>query len=806
MRIRIELDQPLGPLSILRELPEGHLAVLEGLNGIGKTLAIRILQICSGTIPYRKDSPAWRSLCEGLGPFRVIITDLNGANEIVWAGDSRDWLNVSEVQTSARFRSIEIDGRTINDVREINKIFTVYRLAGDEGLIETFAQQADDEAAAVARWERRFTDQEDSPLAHLERQLGSAVEVMTEWSQERYVQMKLAVRRAEDEKSEAVELAEQQVKRRGDLEDASNLRRQIQQIERRTPDLENRLEALDSEILNVQVQRDEAQNELMLLAGQLAGADALLRELQNARRTRDRNRDRLADQLDIVGKVTSDLGIEPTPEAVAATLLEAQALLDTLTAEQVLMDAAPSMRRLLHELTGRLADAESSGLADQLAIDDSETDTQLTVAQTRSGMLTRRMQLEGQPPPPDARELIERIAEVRRRIELAQTASRAFNEADRFQRLAATNELRVDDALAALDSKSVERVEELLHQRRASDERMIQLAASRASLRQQLGTLGGGQSTESLSLRLLKITERHHINLEDIDSVLERASRDALRADERASSAGVQVVSAKREIARANAEIRRAVGALAEDSSLEWLRRGLGSSSPLTSASPELMLELIQLVRARLRAALQRLSALRTQLGGVRSSLTGIAEHIRARESGAREFAFDYTDNLESWLGIRFSSWFNVPRVRSELLPDADGEVSVNLRRREVVWSEGGAEFVRPIEAFSSGQQAFAYTRARLAILDDDERVSRNRLIALDEFGAFIAVDRLAGLMAYLTERAAEHPHDQVLVILPLTRDYSDQAASAVGREAARLEGLAGEIKHRGYAVQELVP
>src|SRR5450756_1624758 len=112
MRIRIELDQPLGPLSILRELPEGHLAVLEGLNGIGKTLAIRILQICSGTIPYRKDSPAWRSLCEGLGPFRVIITDLNGANEIVWAGDSRDWLNVSEVQTSARFRSIEIDGRT----------------------------------------------------------------------------------------------------------------------------------------------------------------------------------------------------------------------------------------------------------------------------------------------------------------------------------------------------------------------------------------------------------------------------------------------------------------------------------------------------------------------------------------------------------------------------------------------------------------------------------------------------------------------------------------------------------------------
>ena len=103
--------------------------------------------------------------------------------------------------------------------------------------------------------------------------------------------------------------------------------------------------------------------------------------------------------------------------------------------------------------------------------------------------------------------------------------------------------------------------------------------------------------------------------------------------------------------------------------------------------------------------------------------------------------------------GKHFSSWFNNPLVRRELLPSAEGEIVVNLATREVVWTESGSVRSRPLEAFSSGEQAFAYTRARLAVLDEDQNRPPNRLIALDEFGAFIAHDRLTGLLAYLRER-----------------------------------------------------
>src|ERR1022692_3776474 len=91
MRISIEAD-PIGPLSILRALPDARLAVLEGLNGIGKSLAVRVLQVCTGSMPYPADSAVWQSLCSGLGPFSVSISSLEGAQKITWTGDSRAWL------------------------------------------------------------------------------------------------------------------------------------------------------------------------------------------------------------------------------------------------------------------------------------------------------------------------------------------------------------------------------------------------------------------------------------------------------------------------------------------------------------------------------------------------------------------------------------------------------------------------------------------------------------------------------------------------------------------------------------------
>jgi hypothetical protein len=800
MRIQIKTE-PLGPLTVLRDLPNAHLAILEGLNGIGKTLAIRLLQICTGTIPYRLDSPAWQSLCRGLGEFRVTISDLNGAEKIEWVADSRDWLELADGHSNVPFRSITVDDEPVTDFTRIHRLLTVYRLAGDEGIIETFAQQAESEASFVRRWASRYAGQTNSPLANLEDHLSVAADKLTDWSAERYEEIKDAVQGSQEASAEASARAEQAIKRRDSLMEAVGIRRQLQLIEQRTPHLEEQLAALETEIRTIQEQRDATQTELMTLAGQLAGADAVVRELRNARRTRDNNRERLREALDAAGELASDLGIEPTPDAVETTIAELQRRLEELTTQQLDMDAAPTMRQLLDQLTGELAEAESAGLADQLAIDDSETDTQLTVAQTKAGMLTRRTHLEGQPPSPQAKELMEQIIDVRRRIDQAHAAAKEFGEADRRRRLATTSERRVDDALAAMEPHAVERVQQLELERRRNDDQIIQLATKRAALRQQLGNLIGGESAASVGDRLVAALKRNGIQAEQLNDTLQGAENDVSRLSEIAADSAARVLSVKRDLSHANAEIRRASQALISDDDLDWLRQGLELRETPIRTSPEAMLDLLSTARTRIRRAITRLAQHRSQLAAVQNGLIGIAEHLRGREPKTEE----YLGELESWLGNRFSAWFNIPRVRSELLRDAEGDVVVDLQRREVIWSERGIELFRPLEAFSSGDQAFAYTRARLGVLDDEESHALNRFIALDEFGAFMALDRLSGLMAYLKDRASEYPNDQVLVILPLTRDYTEQAAAAVGSEADRLNQLVDEINHLGYATQELV-
>ena len=776
--------------------------MLEGLNGIGKTLAIRILQLCAGTNPYRIDSPAWRSLCNGLGELEVKITDLVGAHQIIWQADSSDWRTIVDQQDSIPFRQITIDGNLVTgDSASVGNIFTIHRLAGDEGILETFAQQADAEAAIVTRWTRRHASEDSGPLSRLETILADASEVLGDLSKERYEQLTEAVRQAQIGLQEASAASDEAVTRHDILADAAALRRQLDLVRRRVPGLEEQLAEVDSQIQLTRHRRDQTQTELMALAGELAGTEALVRELRNARRTLERNLEDLSEQLDEIAKVAAELGIEDTTDSIIQIISELTSQQEALSAEQLTIDAAPAMRQLLDQVTRQLGTAEDNGLGGQPAIDDSETDTQLTVSETRSGMLTRRAQLEGQPPPPQAKEVADQLSAVRYRLERASHAKDAAAMAETFERRAETNKQRVDSALAALDPTIAERSRELEAESRSSDESLLELAARRASLRQQLVGLAGGETVEMVSARLDEAIRRAGINIEDLESALEQAGQLSSRWQQILERSNAEVIAAKRELARANAEIRRSAATLATDPGLDWLREGLALSETSIGTTPESMLRMIQLARSRIRTTRARLGRLRGQLGALRVGLTGLGQHLRGGDPATRE----YVDQLEVWLGGRFSSWFNIPRVRSELLPSAEGDITVNLQRREVIWIENSAERMRPLEAFSSGDQAFAYTRARLAILDEEPTHSQNRVIALDEFGAFMAFDRLAGLMAYLEDRASDHPNDRVLVVLPLTRDYAQQAAEVVGPEGLRLQQIADDIQRNGYTIQELL-
>ncbi len=125
-------------------------------------------------------------------------------------------------------------------------------------------------------------------------------------------------------------------------------------------------------------------------------------------------------------------------------------------------------------------------------------------------------------------------------------------------------------------------------------------------------------------------------------------------------------------------------------------------------------------------------------------------------------------------------------------------DVSLDIDSLSVSWKSHGEQFDRPLAAFSSGEQTFAFTRARLAQLEANSGNIPNRIIAIDEFGAYLDIQRFSALVRYLHERRERVPTDQVLVILPWgTTAPADVSSRAVARRQR-------DLARRGYFAEAL--
>lgn len=79
--LQTDSDRPLRPIPLI---PDFAACLIEGQNGAGKSLAVRLLQLATGDQPYGATPRAWDSLRDGLGDVRVVASKLEGAERIEW--------------------------------------------------------------------------------------------------------------------------------------------------------------------------------------------------------------------------------------------------------------------------------------------------------------------------------------------------------------------------------------------------------------------------------------------------------------------------------------------------------------------------------------------------------------------------------------------------------------------------------------------------------------------------------------------------------------------------------------------------
>ena len=184
----------------------------------------------------------------------------------------------------------------------------------------------------------------------------------------------------------------------------------------------------------------------------------------------------------------------------------------------------------------------------------------------------------------------------------------------------------------------------------------------------------------------------------------------------------------------------------------------------------------------RITALDQRIARSEAQLDDVSSLIADqlLAGFLAAeqRKLPEAEPARKVLEVLAARLGDRY---FASPAVADALF-DGGKLIVFDLIEQIVEWQPAEGEPVaRHLDAFSSGERAFAYTKTRLESLRD-EPDSRNRFVALDEFGAFLERSRLELLEDYLANEVIGNFVDQALIVLPLSRTRGESSQPFIFR------------------------
>ena len=774
--------------------PDEPVARLEGYNGIGKTLSVKTLQVCCGRQVFRDTPIAWRSFAEGIGHAQIAVHNLAGGISIEWKLRP-DALAQADANTRPvdEWFEIKIDGSAAT-LEQVTELLEVERLDGDLGLAQTLGRQLRVDREIFSASLDPLVDPGGSLLRGVQDRLSRALETTRRVDPETVRSARAdaedtakRLERAREELSEASRLEEE-------LYAAWRVSAQLEQARKLGAGIDVQVDELDAQIAELRERRDE------LTGAQKAAEEVAAKEkevkstLERTRKRRDRYQSAAEKEREAIVERRVRAKLEEGEDAPAA-LTAARGELEELTARRVAIEASPLVRDLASELADRLRTAEESGLAEQRLLDVGSG----TVREIRQRLEARRDELSEVPPSREAKALDRRIDESRARIDLLEELVGEEAELNRNERLGEKAAEEMKELLEKANPDAADELDAARSSLNELDETLRDIVARRTAL-VTLRAEAGSETIEDLETALSEKLAGPSIEAGDLDEAT-RASAKELRArEDQFKAAETADREASERATVAIEELDRALLLLRGDTSFAWLSEIPGLALPDEGEELERRLEAIDAVRLRVEQAYERAGAVGSQIGALKSAL----ERLERRMSGVENEpeGEEYEPELTKGYGTEFLSLFRDPTIEEVLFGEGGHATELDLRRDqlEVAFSRNDEERRRPLEAFSRGEQAFAYTRARLAAIDAVSTAS-NRLVVLDEFGAFIAADRLERLVELLHERRASHPEEQVLLILPTATDYGAQVEGAADHYMAE---RAKRLSKDGYVVEPL--
>jgi hypothetical protein len=778
MRFRIDAPEASHGIRVIEEIPDLALCRVEGVNGIGKTLALHLLEICAGGQPYATRPHAWASLCRYLGPTEITVEGLRSeggdaahALRFVFDWRGREDDKVPREITTELFEEVSIDGSLVAQMSEVRELLSVVRIAGDQSLTDTIAGMVayDVEllrsAAVLASQRSEFADR------HAEKLLGQfpkspavrAIEVVETRQALETNRRELEARRSESsDRLQVLEAAERAAVAAEEIDsNAGKLKEEISELQERAAAARQRTEEAERAL----VEAREKERLSSAAEETLGRAESLV-----TRRLRDLEKlEGKAERLAV------DMDVPREEAAVALALEQLDRRREEVARERSDANDAFALRDLLDGLVAALAPTVKTGLRSRVIARIAEEP--ITAGALLDAVQERRTRLTAEMP---------MIEELDRELAELGEAEEKLKELRGVLEKSEQKRISLSEAEAALEKLSGEATEEgstaeRATERAAAQRAEIEIGAALGSAQRQLAQLGGGASATDLKAELERHLREAGTTRAELAGAISEARGDFVEARDLLEAARLEAEELEAEAAVLGRELALQTSALHGEDAHRQLREILGQRAPRVGGDLEEMAQAWLDAHAAADRAVVRVQGTRTRLLGLQREIEALLEAIRHNSSPDAEL-----DPVRKLYQERMLAQFDQPELRAALF-DSGSLTRIDLNASEIVWTTAAGEpRVRPFEAFSSGERAFAYVQAQLAALN--ENPATNKVVAIDEFGAFLSTDRLLRLQAAVRRQLDEGTVDQAIVVLPLLGTGDAERAGDKGYLAGDFE------------------
>ncbi|MCY3783315.1 MAG: hypothetical protein OXG79_05975 [Chloroflexi bacterium] len=747
-----------GGLRVIPTIPNIDRCWLEGRNGIGKTVAVRLLELVAGRQPFRSDLDAWVALKENLGPTTIVISEFPSTAKIesIRIELTPDKWPADPIPLTEDLGSVFIDGNQ-RDHQALRELFDLVRIGGDETVVSQLSNLIGDDYALAARsrqWLENIAKDAESILTPLIIDIDRLSESDFEAADD-------AVQITTKELIDIDSKVEKASGRRLDLEELITLSELRQQQARLGPEIRVKLDAAKSRVRKLTEAKEELAEELRGLVPNHAALQQLQRELEELQSQRDGRRSRAARTHWRAQQAMQAVGA--TAGTVSSMYQRALVGRNKLRRDRAALASLPDMLDLIGDARAPLAVVEGSSLDDEiLAVVD--TNVRVTTSDLRAGLDARSDELERDVSYEQLARIDEQIATSESRIRVLSNVCEALRDADRKATLLLEVEREIEAKEDQIRGSSGDKYSEMSERLRAVELQITSEIQREAELRVHLDLLNRSGGASTLDSKVADLEQR----LEIAASGAQEALNDtvALRQDRVAEQQRLRdELSLKKALRRElEDQLVRALRLIARGADYQWLRESVpaGTIPTLKADRTDALRRLVRLADAARRvqsdvdASLNQVAAVEAALDDIKRSIV-----VRGYPSRAR-----YAESLVKWYEGQMADYLSNQDIREAIFDGGDFQ-RFDLVNGFVSWrTKTGEQRRRPIEAFSSGERAFAYMLA--AILSHGTSAAHYRVFVLDEFGAFVEQSRRSRLWHFLDQRLLkEGLAAQVVVILP---------------------------------------